>query len=353
MNGVQAAVAAEPVEREVRAKAHPRLRAEEVSLRELGRELPYVAARASTVFGTPLWMETVLRNKRLGGAFRARAVVAKDRESISGVLLGHSFTMPGLKAFFSPLPRTMSQYGGLSVMPEYAGSQGRVTELLLSKVRESYDLGLVITPPGHRLPADVGVRGWSVYPRKTLVVDLTKGKDEVWGGVHGQARKGIKRATKNDVRVDFVGGAGHVRGFFEILAEVGARADWDVPFGEAFFRDALAKFRGSSVVARALSGDEFVAGALLFFDDRTVYCHSYAASERGRKLQASDLLQWSIISWAKERGFSAYDLLGANIPRIAHFKRSFGAADVGYDLATFCKNPLIARLERRVIHGML
>lgn len=346
-------LAAVDLVRPSRPEAGPVSSVEEGPLGALRRELPGFASEASTIFATPLWLETVLQNKLLGGAFRPRAVIARDGRTPCGVLLGCALHVPGFRAFFSPLPRTMSQYGGLSVMPEYAGSREAVTDVIMEKIYEDYDLGLIITPPGHRFAPGPGRRGWTVYPRKTMVVDLTREKEDIWSEVHGQARKGIKRAVKNKVAVDFVKGPEAVPGFFKMLGDVTARTNWELPYGEQFFRDALTRFDRNSVVARALSDGEFVAGAILFFDERAVYCHSYATSEKGRRLQASDLLQWSIINWAKEGRFAAYDLMGGNIPRIAHFKRSFGSAEVGYDFVSFCKNPFIARLERRAFHGML
>ena len=135
--------------------------------------------------------------------------------------------------------------------------------------------------------------------------------------------------------------------------EVAARTDWNLSFGEAFFTDALSRFKESSMIARALSDGEFVAGAILFYDRRTLYCHSFAANAKGRKLQAADLLQWTIMNWGKERGFLSYDLMGANIPRIAHFKRSLGASEIYYDTVAFSRNPLLARLGRWALGSFL
>jgi Acetyltransferase (GNAT) domain len=326
---------------------------EEVTLRELMHEITDFASNASTIFGTPLWVETGLRNKAMGGAFRVTAMLAREGTDPCGFLLGCGFRIPGFKAFFSPLPRTMSQYGSLSVLPEFMQDKKRITESLLSAVYKNYDFGFVITPPRYPFTPGRVPRTWTIIPRKSLSIDLLQEKDRIWSNVHGQARKGIKRALKNGISVDFVNSLDPLPAFFKMLMEVATRTDWSLSFGEAFLRDILSGFRSNSVIARALLEDEFVAGAILFYDSRTLYCHSFASSAKGRKLQAADLLQWSIINWGKERGLSSYDLLGGNIPRIAHFKRSFGATDIDYDTIAFSKHPFMSRFVRRALDALL
>lgn len=49
-----------------------------------------------------------------------------------------------------------------------------------------------------------------------------------------------------------------------------------------------------------------------------------------QKLRANNLIQWHIISWAASNGLRTYDMVGANIPSIARFKRGFGGIEVQY-----------------------
>lgn len=326
---------------------------EAVTTGDLGRQVPDFISSASTIFGTPLWIDTVLHNKSIGGAFRTKAILARESRNVCGFLVGCEFHLPGFKGFFSPLPRTLSQYGGLSVLPEFAPAKERITDSLMWAVYEKYDFGFIITPPGLRFSPKQARQTWAIIPRKSLGIDLTQGKEEIWSSVHLQARKGIKRALKNGIKVDFVYDQEILPHYFRMLTEVAKRTAWDLPFGEAFFKDAFSRFKDNSVIARALLDDEFVAGAILFYDSRALYCYSFAAGAKGRKLQAADLLQWSITNWGKERGFVTYDLLGGNIPRIAHFKRSLGATDIDYDAVAFSKHSPLAHLERWALGLML
>ena len=315
--------------------------------------MPELDSTVTTLFGAPMWLETVLRNKAVGGSLRTKVLIARENGGPGGFLLGCEFRVPGFNAFFSPLPRSMSQYGGLTVLPGFEPAKEGIIDALMWAAHEMYDIGFIITSPGDRYLPTRAPSTWTVQPRKSLAIDLTKEKDQIWSNVHGQARKGIKRAQKNGVTIDFVVGPAPLRAFFRMMKEVAARTDWNLSFGEAFFTDALSRFKGSSIIARALSDDEFVAGAILFYDRRTLYCHSFAANAKGRKLQAADLLQWTIMSWGKDRGFQSYDLMGANIPRIAHFKRSLGATEIYYDTVVFSRNPLLARLGRWVLDSYL
>jgi Acetyltransferase (GNAT) domain len=326
---------------------------EEVTLEDLRHEVPDLVSNASTIFGTPLWVETVLRSKATGGAFRTKVLLARENREPCAFLLGVEFRLPGFKAFFSPLPRTMSQYGGLSVMPGFVKTKEKAIESLMWAIFDIYDFGYVITSPGQHFVPRRARRAWAITPRKSLGIDLSQEKDKIWSNVHGQARKGVKRALKNGVKIDFVSGADPLPNFFGMLMEVATRTDWNLSLGETFFEDVLKQFRNNTIIARALVNGEFIAGAILFYDNRAMYCHSLAAGAKGRKLQAADLLQWSIINWGKERGLAFYDLLGANIPRIAHFKRSLGATDIDYDTIAFSRNPFIARLARRALDFMV
>lgn len=319
---------------------------EVTTLEELRRYVPDLASEASTIFGTPLWMQTTARNKAAGGAFRMKAVLARTGGDPSGFLIGWELSMPGFRAFLSPLPRTLSQYGGLTVLPGYSQARQRIADGMLRAVYENYDLGFVITPPGVAFAPGRPHPDWTVVPRVSLVVDLSKDKDQIWSNVSKPARNRVRHAVGAGVGVDFVEGARALPDFLELLGGVSTERHWGLPFGGAFFGDLLATFKGSSLIARASCGGACVAGALLLYDKKTVYCHSFAATPEGRKLGAPNLLHWSIINWAKGRGLSTYDLLGANIPRIARFKRNMGGTDVRYSMIVFSRHQSLARLER-------
>ena len=77
-------------------------------------------------------------------------------------------------------------------------------------------------------------------------------------------------------------------------------------------------------VLLASVNEQTIAGAFfLHFADKIYFWDGVALPDH-YKLNASNLLQWSIIEWAANNGYRHYDMLGANIPSIARFKLSFG-----------------------------
>jgi hypothetical protein len=325
------------------------LSVEEVTLGDLGRDVPDFVSKAETIFGTPSWMEVGLRTKVWGGAFRTKAMLAREGADPCGFLLGCEFRIPGFKAFFSPLPRTASQYGGLSVLPEFVLTKERIIESLLWGVYDRYDLGFIITSPGHLFVPKRTPTTWIVIPRKSLVINLQQEKDDLWSSMTQQARYGVRRALRDGIKVDFVNDLEYLPSFMKMLTEVATRTDWDLPIGGGFFKDVLLRLKSNSIIVRASLDGESVGVAVLFYDNRTLYCHSLATSANGRKSGASSLLHWSIINWGKEQGLVVYDLMGANIPRIARFKRSFGATQIDYETIAFSRNPFYAHLTRRAL----
>jgi len=49
-------------------------------------------------------------------------------------------------------------------------------------------------------------------------------------------------------------------------------------------------------------------------------------------------LEWSIMRWGIECGLRSHDMAGANIPRVAQFKRGFGGRFVPYVTFHHSKN---------------
>lgn len=69
-----------------------------------------------------------------------------------------------------------------------------------------------------------------------------------------------------------------------------------------------------------------------------------ATNEHGRKTKAAYLLQWTIIRWLKENGFTHYDLGGIDLernPGVFHFKNGLSGQEMVYMAPLdVCQNPL-------------
>jgi len=73
-----------------------------------------------------------------------------------------------------------------------------------------------------------------------------------------------------------------------------------------------------------------VAGGIFPIYADTTYFLDGASLREYQSLRANNLIQWHLISWASVSGLRTYDMVGANIPSIAHFKHGFGGAEAEY-----------------------
>lgn len=75
-----------------------------------------------------------------------------------------------------------------------------------------------------------------------------------------------------------------------------------------------------------------------------------ATNELGRKTKAAYLLQWAMIKWLKENGFTEYDLGGVDVernPGVFHFKSGLSGQEMSFmALPDVCENPLSLGIVR-------
>ena len=88
--------------------------------------------------------------------------------------------------------------------------------------------------------------------------------------------------------------------------------------------------KGELKVILARQGGKTVAGGIFPIYKDTIYFLDGASLREYQQLRANNLIQWHIISWAASEGLHIYDMVGANIPSIAHFKHGFGGNEAEY-----------------------
>ena len=166
---------------------------------------------------------------------------------------------------------------------------------------------------------------FSVDPRHTYVVDLTRGTDELLAAFSSDARRNV---TDEDLAYEVaVGGPSTIR---RTIAQVRRRYEaQDEPYTVPadFVVDLYEDLPDGTVrpyVCR--QGGEFVGGMVVLADGDTVYRWQGGAKTDG-DLPVNDLLDWRIIRDAAAEGFARYDMDGANEPRLCEYKSKF-APDV-------------------------
>jgi lipid II:glycine glycyltransferase (peptidoglycan interpeptide bridge formation enzyme) len=189
-------------------------------------------------------------------------------------------------------------------------------------------------------PASTGAFG-GVQPTAVMVLDLTLGLDRIEEGFHKKWRYNIRLAERKGVEVS-EGGRDDLDAFHDLLLET-ARRDHFLVRGREYFRtlyDVLAPAGQFRLFLTRYEG-RLVAGAILLcFGGRATYTYG-ASSNEHRNVMPNHLMQWTMIRWAHDNGYSLYDFRGVSpvrdgkpveehIAGLNRFKEGFGARYVEY-----------------------
>ena len=171
---------------------------------------------------------------------------------------------------------------------------------------------------------------WNDYdttPRYTYVVDLERDPEDLLMAFSSDARKNVRTDVPHECY------AADPETSAEIVRRIQRRhAEQDVDFGvppafvEALhervpddaFRTYVCEYEGS-----------LVGGLVVLSDDDAAY-RWLSWADHDADLPAADLLDWRAMEDAIAAGCSAYDLVGANDPRLSRFKAKFAPELRGY-----------------------
>lgn len=181
-----------------------------------------------------------------------------------------------------------------------------------------------------------------VQPRQTLIVDLTRSKDELLAGMHEKTRYNIRLADRKGIKVK----TGEFDEFWSLLCAT-ARRDGFRTHPRRYYEIMLKSLSGERTQMRVRLHTAYLnktplAGAIVgYFGDTATYLHG-ASDYAHRALMAPYALHWSIMQIAKQNGCKFYDFwgiqlgakgqgLGArNWEGMTRFKMGFGGTVVDY-----------------------
>jgi hypothetical protein len=168
---------------------------------------------------------------------------------------------------------------------------------------------------------------------RTILVDVMRELSDIRRGLDQKWRNVLNKAERQGLVVVRGTEAAFFREFGELYSGLVARKNLNVDLGPKFFlglQDELSE-PDRFVVHLAKQGDNVVAGHIGAYHGDTVVYLLGAANEAGLKTNASYLLQWRVIEYAKERDCTWYDLGGidpeAN-PDVYRFKARIGGIDL-------------------------
>jgi peptidoglycan pentaglycine glycine transferase (the first glycine) len=186
-------------------------------------------------------------------------------------------------------------------------------------------------------------RGWrasaeQIQFRNTMLVDLRRSEEELLAAMKSKWRYNVRLARRRGVEV-VEGGIDDLPLFYEMYTTTSARDEFIIrPF--SYYADAWGSFvsGGRAQLLLARYEGEVLGGLILFhFGDKAWYMYG-ASTDRHRNLMPNHLLQWEAMRWAKEQGYSFYDMWGAPdvleesdpLWGVYRFKEGFGGEFASY-----------------------
>jgi lipid II:glycine glycyltransferase (peptidoglycan interpeptide bridge formation enzyme) len=151
-----------------------------------------------------------------------------------------------------------------------------------------------------------------IMPLRTLLVDLRPSVDDIWGSFRSNTRNRIRLAEKRGVEVR-VGTPEDVPSFVRLFEATIARHGLRKADTDAFA--LAAQHFGSRDTMRfflARSEGVDISGIVVFlWGTMATYLWGASSAETdARHVNPNQLLHWTAMKWARERGCTTYDLFG-------------------------------------------
>ena len=170
--------------------------------------------------------------------------------------------------------------------------------------------------------------GWSIGQKYTYIIDLDD-EESIWNRFECDLRNVIRKARRNGISVRECWDADP---FYELYKDTFENRGISI----TITRDTigrLCEYLKSGGIGRLFTAEtsngEVGAAAIVTWDETSAYYTLSASHPILRTSGAPSLLLWEIIREMSRR-FRTFDLVGANIPSIAQFKKQFNPRLVGY-----------------------
>jgi len=140
-------------------------------------------------------------------------------------------------------------------------------------------------------------------------IDLELDLEELWNGLDGSARRAIRKAQKEDLRVQITDRKEDVRKFFELHLGVRKYKYHLVAQPYSFFENIWEQFftKGNGFLILAEHKGEFIGGVFFLVWQNKLYYKFNASNPEYLSLRPNDLVIWEAIQLGKQKGLKLFD----------------------------------------------
>lgn len=192
--------------------------------------------------------------------------------------------------------------------------------------------------------------GYTVEQLTTLELPIPEEEETLWAGLEVRCRNAVRKAEKSGVEVVEAHTLEEwLEPYYELSCGVYLRQEKEPPFSKAYFTALWRNLypAGDLVVLLARYEGKIIAGGVFPRDQNVGYYLDGVSNREYNKVVPSNLIQWEYLKRTRALGIELYDMVGANIPGIAKFKKSFGSTERNY-LYAFRNRTVAARVGRTI-----
>jgi len=182
-------------------------------------------------------------------------------------------------------------------------------------------------------------------------LDLGIGQERLFQGLEGAVRRGVRKAERAGVKIDFDAGEESMRTFFRL--HCGTRRRHGLPpqpwrFFANIQRHLLATGQGFIATARLASRP---LAALVFFHDARQAIYKFGASDYAyQQMRPNNLVMWAAMNHCAERGLATLNLGRTSLSNagLRRFKLGLGAdeEEISYSKYDFASKQFVRDIDR-------
>jgi len=280
-----------------------------------------------TVFSTSAWLRAAGGAQggvpRMVGVYRGGELVA-----------GAGFVHVARGFLAKATTPAVTPYGGFLYRPRRGkrGSEAEsfnmnCAELLIDYLQKNYGNVFLVHAPGFRDVRPFTWSGWRESVRYTYIVDISD-IDMVWDMLERRVRTVIRNAESSLELGDAIDPTGFTKLYEHIYRDRG----WPFPYSpgavESLVDEIMGTGRAEMRTVRDADGT-VISSMVLVWDEKCVYSWISGSIPDRNASGAFSLLFWDAVKRHSGRR-ARLDMVGANIPSIAFFKKGFGGTLTPY-----------------------
>ena len=164
-----------------------------------------------------------------------------------------------------------------------------------------------------------------ISSKQSSVLDLGPGEEWLHAQMRRNHRRQLKKASSSNNKVIQDDTFEFLDDYYELLKATYSRLGKERLVAKDFYTLCCHRLPADTIkLFMVKDGDEFIAGGLVLIHGGNVIFWRGATLDDYMRMGASNLLYWSIITWAIEKGYRTLDTLHNPSDSLYHFKLGFG-----------------------------